>query len=127
MQVEGKVKHLGISEATEDEIRRANEVAKISALQIEFSPWTPDIRTNGILAVCRELGIAIVAYSPLGRGEVITMYRKGPATDEVPGFLTGAYKSLDDLDKDDWRRTLPRFQGEAFKEARPTSLHDEGV
>jgi len=99
LQEEGKVMHLGISEATADEIRRAHSVAKISALQIEFSPWTPDIRTNGILDTCRELGIAIVPYSPLGRG-----------------FMTGAYKSPDDFEKDDWRRTLPRFQGEAFKE-----------
>lgn len=62
------MKYLGISEATADEIRRAHAVAKISVLQIEFSPWTPDIKENGILDTCRELGIAIVAYSPLGRG-----------------------------------------------------------
>ena len=126
LQEEGKVKYLGISEATADEIRRANKIAKVNALQIEFSPWTPDIRTNGILEVCRELGIAIVAYSPLGRGEATTMNGKGPSTDEVPGFLTGAYKSLEDLDKDDWRRTLPRFQGAAFQEVRLISLYYEG-
>jgi aryl-alcohol dehydrogenase-like predicted oxidoreductase len=73
LQEEGKVKHLGISEATADEIRRAHKVAKISALQIEFSPWTPEIRTNGILDTCRELGISIVAYSPLGRGEATSV------------------------------------------------------
>lgn len=78
MQEEGKVKYLGISEATPDEIRRAHKVAKISALQIEFSPWTPDIRTNGILETCRELGIAIVAYSPLGRGKATTMSESIP-------------------------------------------------
>ncbi|KAH8928585.1 Aldo/keto reductase [Atractiella rhizophila] len=99
LQKEGKVKYLGISEATAEEIRRANAVAKISALQIEFSPWTPDIKWNGILDTCRELGIAIVAYSPLGRG-----------------FLTGAIKSPSDFDADDFRASIPRFQGEAFKE-----------
>jgi aryl-alcohol dehydrogenase-like predicted oxidoreductase len=54
LQEEGKVKYLGISEGTADEIRRAHKVAKISALEIEFSPWTPDLRTNGILDICRE-------------------------------------------------------------------------
>ncbi|KAH8929030.1 Aldo/keto reductase [Atractiella rhizophila] len=97
LQKEGKVKYLGISEASAEEIRKAHKVAPISALQIEFSPWSTEIRENGILETCRELGIAIVAYSPLGRG-----------------FLTGAFKTPDDLDADDWRRTNPRFQGEAF-------------
>jgi aryl-alcohol dehydrogenase-like predicted oxidoreductase len=87
LKEEGKVKYLGISEATADEIRRAHAVTPVSALEIEvrgisqsgqdgiltaisqFSPWTPDIRDNGILDTCRELGISIVAYSPLGRGE----------------------------------------------------------
>jgi len=99
LKEEGKVKHLGISEATVDEIRRAHAVTPISALQIEFSPFTPDIRDNGMLDACRELGIAIIAYSPLGRG-----------------FLTGAYKSVDDFEEGDFRRYNPRFQGEAFKE-----------
>ncbi|PVF96486.1 Aldo/keto reductase [Serendipita vermifera] len=99
LQDEGKVKYLGLSEATADEIRRAHAVAPVSAIEIEFSPWTPDIRDNGILDVCRELGTSIVAYSPLGRG-----------------FLTGAYKSPDDFEEGDWRRTNPRFTGEAFKE-----------
>jgi aryl-alcohol dehydrogenase-like predicted oxidoreductase len=99
LKEEGKVKCLGISEATVDEIRRAHAITPISALQIEFSPWTPDIKTNGILDVCRELGISIVAYSPLGRG-----------------FLTGAYKSAEDFEEGDFRRFSPRFQGEAFKE-----------
>jgi len=98
LQAEGKVKCLGISEATAEEIRRANSVAKVSALQIEFSPWTTDIRDNGILDTCRELGISIVAYSPLGRG-----------------FLTGAIKSIDDLEPNDHRRGMPRMQ-EAFQE-----------
>lgn len=69
---EGKVKYLGISEASADEIRRAHAIVKISAYQIEFSPWSPDIRVNGLLKVCRELGIAVVAYSPLGRGASIS-------------------------------------------------------
>jgi len=99
LQEEGKVKHLGISEATPDEIRRAHAVVPISACQIEFSPWTPDIRSNGILDTCRELGISIVAYSPLGRG-----------------FLTGAYKSPEDFEEGDFRRNNPRFQGENFNE-----------
>ncbi|KIM25550.1 hypothetical protein M408DRAFT_208267 [Serendipita vermifera MAFF 305830] len=99
LKEEGKVKYLGISEATEEEIRRAHAITPISALQIEFSPWTPDIKENGILEVCRELGISIVAYSPLGRG-----------------FLTGAYKSPADFEEGDYRRITPRFQGEAFKE-----------
>ncbi|KAH8926590.1 Aldo/keto reductase [Atractiella rhizophila] len=98
LQKEGKIKHLGISEATADEIRKAHAVAPISALQIEFSLWTPDIRTNGILDTCRELGIAIVAYSPLGRG-----------------FLTGAYKP-EDFKQGDFRSINPRFQKEAFDE-----------
>ncbi|CAG7848366.1 Aldo-keto reductase yakc [NADP(+)] [Serendipita indica DSM 11827] len=84
---------------TGEEIRRAHAIAPISALQIEFSPFTPDIRENGLLDTCRELGIAIIAYSPLGRG-----------------FLTGAYKSVDDFEEGDFRRNNPRFQGEAFKE-----------
>ncbi|KAH8919791.1 aldo/keto reductase family protein [Atractiella rhizophila] len=74
-------------------------IVPINALEIEFSPWTPDIRENGILDVCRELGIAIVCYAPLGRG-----------------FLSGAYKSPADFEPDDWRLTSPRFQGEAFQE-----------
>jgi len=99
LKEEGKVKYLGISEATSEEIEKAHAVTPISACQIEFSPWTPDIRTNGILATCRKLGIAIIAYSPLGRG-----------------FLTGQYKTIDDLEPDDFRRHMPRFQGEAFAE-----------
>lgn len=99
LKEEGKVKYLGISEATPDEIRRAHAVTPISACQIEFSPFTPDIRSNGILDTCRELGIAIVCYSPLGRG-----------------FLTGAYKSPDDFQEGDFRRRNPRFQGDNFTE-----------
>ncbi|PVF97659.1 Aldo/keto reductase [Serendipita vermifera] len=99
LQAEGKVRYLGISEATPDEIRRAHSIAKISAYQIEFSPWTPDIKTNGILDTCRELGISVVAYSPLGRG-----------------LLSGKYTKEEDFPEGDLRRMTPRFKGEALKE-----------
>jgi len=98
LKEEGKVKYLGISEATPEEIRKAHAVTPITACQIEFSPWTPNIRENGILSTCRELGITIVPYSPLGRG-----------------FLTGQYKSPEDFEQSDFRRMNPRFQGENFK------------
>lgn len=92
----GKVRHLGLSEAGSDTLRRAHAVHPITALQTEYSLWTRDVE-DGISATCAELGIGLVAYSPLGRG-----------------FLTGAITSPDDLPEDDWRRTNPRFQGEAF-------------
>jgi len=99
LKEEGKVRNLGISEATPDEIRRAHAVTPITACQIEFSPWTPNIRENGILSTCRELGITIVPYSPLGRG-----------------FLTGQYKSIDDFEEGDFRKYNPRFsEGDNFK------------
>ncbi|KAK9470234.1 NADP-dependent oxidoreductase domain-containing protein [Dipodascopsis tothii] len=94
---EGKVKYLGLSECSATTLRRAYKVHPITAVQIEFSPFSTDAETNGLFEACRELGVAVVAYSPLGRG-----------------FLTGAYKSVDDLPVDDWRRTNPRFQGENF-------------
>ena len=93
----GKVRYLGLSEAASATIRRAAKVHPISALQTEYSLWIRDPETE-ILPTCRELGIAFVAYSPLGRG-----------------FLTGQIKSLDDLSTDDWRRHNPRFQGENFQ------------
>jgi aryl-alcohol dehydrogenase-like predicted oxidoreductase len=93
---EGKVRHLGLSEAASGTIRRAYRVHPISALQTEYSLWTRDPEEE-ILSICRELGIAFVAYSPLGRG-----------------FLTGQIKSVEVLASDDWRRTNPRFQGENF-------------
>lgn len=92
----GKVRYLGLSEAGPDTIRRAHAVHPISALQTEYSLWTRDPETS-VLPVCRELGIGFVAYSPLGRG-----------------FLTGRFRSIDDLDANDWRRNNPRFQGENF-------------
>ncbi len=94
---EGKVRHLGLSEAAPETIRRAYAVHPISALQTEYSLWSRDPEDE-LLALCDELGITFVAYSPLGRG-----------------FLTGAIRSIDDLDVDDWRRNNPRFQGENFQ------------
>ncbi|MQB44507.1 aldo/keto reductase [Rhizobium sp. ICMP 5592] len=93
---EGKVRALGLSEAGAATIRRAHAVHPIAALQSEYSLWTRDPEEE-ILAVCRELGIGFVPYSPLGRG-----------------FLTGAISKVDDLAADDFRRNLPRFQGENF-------------
>ena len=92
----GKVRFLGLSEAGPETIRRAHAVHPISALQSEWSLWSRDLE-DGVVPVARELGIGIVAYSPLGRG-----------------FLTGQIKSPDDFDDDDFRRHQPRFQGENF-------------
>jgi len=94
----GKIRHIGLSECSGETLRKACKVEHVDAVQIEYSPWTLDIETNGFLEAARELGVAIVAYSPLGRG-----------------FLTGRYKTIEDLDKDDWRRTNPRFQGDNFQ------------
>jgi aryl-alcohol dehydrogenase-like predicted oxidoreductase len=94
---EGKVRHLGLSEAGPQTIRRAHAVHPIAALQTEYSLWSRDPEDE-ILATVRELGIGFVPYSPLGRG-----------------FLTGQIKSIDDLDADDFRRTNPRFQGDNFR------------
>jgi aryl-alcohol dehydrogenase-like predicted oxidoreductase len=93
----GKVRYLGLSEASAETIERASKVHAISALQSEFSLWTRDPEDDGTLAMCRKLDIALVAYSPLGRG-----------------FLTGAITRPEDFDEDDFRRTNPRFQGENF-------------
>ncbi|KAI9005811.1 aldo/keto reductase [Phycomyces nitens] len=94
---EGRVKFIGLSECSAETLRRAHKVHPIAAVQIEYSPWSLDIETNGLLDAARELGVSIVAYSPLGRG-----------------FLTGAIKSLDDLPASDVRRYLPRFSPENF-------------
>jgi aryl-alcohol dehydrogenase-like predicted oxidoreductase len=94
---EGKVRYLGLSEASTATIRRAQKVHPITALQTEYSLWTRDPE-EGILSTCRELGIGFVAYSPLGRG-----------------FLTGRFKKYEDLPNDDYRKFHPRFQGENFK------------
>ena len=94
----GKVRHLGLSEASADTIRRAHAVHPITALQSEWSLWTRDAETNGVLETVRELGIGFVAYSPLGRG-----------------FLTGRFQSPNDFDEGDFRRNHPRFTGENFQ------------
>jgi aryl-alcohol dehydrogenase-like predicted oxidoreductase len=94
---EGKIRHIGLSEAGAQTLRRAAKVHKITALQSEYSLWTRDPERE-ILATCRELGIGFVAYSPLGRG-----------------FLTGQFKRFEDLPDDDYRRFSPRFQGENFQ------------
>jgi aryl-alcohol dehydrogenase-like predicted oxidoreductase len=94
---EGKVRHLGLSEASAQTLRRAAKVHPIAALQSEYSLWSRDPEDE-ILGTCRELGVGFVAYSPLGRG-----------------FLSGRIKSIDDLAADDFRRMSPRFQGDNFR------------
>jgi aryl-alcohol dehydrogenase-like predicted oxidoreductase len=95
----GKVRTLGLSEANAETVRRASKVHPIAALQTEYSLWTREVETNGVLATCRELGITFVPYSPLGRG-----------------FLTGAIQKLADLESSDWRRTNPRFSEAALQQ-----------
>jgi aryl-alcohol dehydrogenase-like predicted oxidoreductase len=95
--MEGKVRYLGLSEASPQTLRRAARVHPITALQTEYSLWTRDPEDE-VLPTCRELGIGFVAYSPLGRG-----------------FLTGQFKKFDDLAADDYRRNSPRFQGDNFQ------------
>lgn len=94
---QGKVRHLGLSEAAAETIRRAHAVHAITVLQTEYSLWTRDPEDE-VLDVCRDLGIGFVAYSPLGRG-----------------FLTGRFRSFDDLPQNDFRRSSPRFQGDNFR------------
>lgn len=94
----GKVRYLGLSEASAATLERAHRIHPISALQSEYSLWSRDPQENGCLATCQRLGVAFVPYSPLGRG-----------------FLTGALQSPDDFAADDYRRFSPRFQGENFK------------
>ena len=93
----GKVRYLGLSEAAPETIRRAHKVHPISALQTEYSLWSREPEDE-LLDTVRELGIGFVAYSPLGRG-----------------FLTGSIKKFEDLAQDDWRRNMPRFQGDNFQ------------
>jgi aryl-alcohol dehydrogenase-like predicted oxidoreductase len=95
----GKVRTIGLSEAGPETLRRAAKVHPIAALQSEYSLWTRDVETNGVLATCRELGITFVPYSPLGRG-----------------FLTGTIQKVEDLDPTDWRReNQPRFGEQALQ------------
>jgi aryl-alcohol dehydrogenase-like predicted oxidoreductase len=95
---EGKVRYLGMSEAAPGTLRRAAAVHPIAALQSEYSLWTRDVETNGVLPACRELGIGFVPFSPLGRG-----------------FLTGRFKEMTELPADDVRHTYPRFQPGNFE------------
>jgi aryl-alcohol dehydrogenase-like predicted oxidoreductase len=96
---EGKVKYLGLSECCAEDLRRAHAVHPISAIQVEFSPLVLDIESSEteLLKTARELGVTIVAYSPLARG-----------------LITGQYKSPDDFEEDDFRRTIPKYQAENF-------------
>jgi aryl-alcohol dehydrogenase-like predicted oxidoreductase len=97
----GKVRAVGLSEAAPETMRRAAAVHPIAALQSEYSLWSRDVETNGVLATCRELEIGFVPYSPLGRG-----------------FLTGAIQQPSDLAPDDWRRKIPRFQADTMEKNR---------
>jgi aryl-alcohol dehydrogenase-like predicted oxidoreductase len=102
----GKVRAIGLSEAGPDTIRRAHDVHRIAAVQSEYSLWTREPERNGVLATVRELGIAFVPYSPLGRG-----------------FLTGAIQKVSDLPADDWRHTNPRFQEAALAQNLALAEH----
>jgi aryl-alcohol dehydrogenase-like predicted oxidoreductase len=95
---EGKVKHFGLSEPGAQTVRRAHAVQPITALQNEYSLWTRGPETNGILETCEELGIGLVAYSPLGKG-----------------FLTGAMSKDTKISDNDFRKNLPRFTPEAME------------
>ncbi|KAI1388964.1 Aldo/keto reductase-like protein [Hypoxylon trugodes] len=100
LKKEGKIKYLGLSECTSNTLRRAHAIHPITAVEIEYSPWTLDIENEqgtNLLATARELGVAVVAYSPLGRG-----------------FLTGRYRSPDDFEPTDYRRIVPRYSPENF-------------
>lgn len=103
----GKVRYLGLSEVGVDSLERASKVHPITALQSEYSLWTRDPE-DGVLATCRRLGIGFVAFSPLGRG-----------------FLTGELKRVEDLPADDYRRSLPRFQGDNFQKNLDLVKHVE--
>jgi aryl-alcohol dehydrogenase-like predicted oxidoreductase len=94
---EGKIRHIGLSEASPQSIRRAHRVHPVTALQTEYSLWTRDPEDE-VLPTCRELGIGFVPFSPLGRG-----------------FLTGRFTKFEDFDQNDFRRNSPRFQGENFQ------------
>ena len=106
---QGKVKALGLSEASAATIRRAHKVHPIAAIQSEYSLWSRDPEDE-VLAVCRELGIGFVPYSPLGRG-----------------LLTGTINKPDELGADDWRKTLPRFQAENMDANAVPDCHAQGA
>lgn len=109
LKEQGKIKAIGLSEVSEETLRKAHAVHPVSALQTEYSLWSRDPE-DGLLQACQELGIAFVAYSPLGRG-----------------FLTGQFKTFEDFDKDDYRRHSPRFQGENFKKNLELVAQIEGM
>jgi len=94
----GKVRYIGLSEVNASTLRKAHAVSPISSVQSEYSLWSREPETDGVLETCRELGIGFLAYSPLGRG-----------------FLTGQIKRFEDFEEDDYRRFSPRFQGENFQ------------
>lgn len=94
---EGKVRYLGLSEASAETLKRASKIHPITALQSEYSLWTRDVESNDVLKTCRELNIGFVSYSPLGRG-----------------FLSGSFTKFEDIPENDYRRHSPRFQGENF-------------
>ena len=106
----GKVRYLGLSEASATTLERACAVHPIAALQSEYSLWTRDIETVGVLPAARRLGVALVAYSPLGRG-----------------FLTGSFKTVEEIPEDDYRRHSPRFQGDNFAQNRRMVEHFEAL
>ena len=106
---EGKIRYIGLSEASSQTIRRATKIHPITALQTEFSLWSREPEDE-LLALCRELGIGFVAYSPLGRG-----------------FLTGQFQRFEDLPEDDYRRSSPRFQGENFQKNLDLVRRVEGI
>jgi aryl-alcohol dehydrogenase-like predicted oxidoreductase len=106
---DGKVRHLGLSEASAETLRRAHEVHPIAALQTEYSLWSREPE-DGIVAAARSLGVGFVAYSPLGRG-----------------FLTGQFKRFEDLAPDDYRRQSPRFQGDNFQKNLDLVRHLEAL
>ncbi|KAF0323515.1 Aldo-keto reductase yakc [Colletotrichum sp. SAR11_59] len=98
---EGKIKYFGISECSSTTLRRAHAIHPISAVQVEYNPWSLEIEGPAgthLLKTCRELGVTVFCYSPLGRG-----------------MMTGKYKSADDFEESDFRRQIPRFQGENFR------------
>jgi len=99
LKKEGKIEYLGLSECSADSLRRAHKVHPITAVQIEYSPWALDIESEqiGLLKACRELGVAVVSYSPIGRG-----------------MLSGQIRSPDDLEEGDFRTFAPRFSKENF-------------
>jgi aryl-alcohol dehydrogenase-like predicted oxidoreductase len=109
MVKEGKVRHIGLSEAAPETLRRGHAVHPITALQTEYSLWTRDVEAE-ILPTCRELGIGFVAYSPLGRG-----------------FLSGRFKGPEDLDANDFRRSGPRFTGDALEQNQKIAAKVEEI